>query len=816
MNQNLWSRVLEFLKRKMWNRRWQRAATCLAAVAVFGVTYALVLPAITMTKEYPTLEAEETLVWSGEEMTVKVSAASLAGEAGKTVVLIADGEGADLSASYAFNEEGICVITDEAGKEIELHRSIREGKKNLVDYWFQLEANEETAFTLQLTDKVDPNRFAETVKAVKENGAEEDKATASNAVPAAAAVIAGPTASSSNAQKASASNATGSNADVAEANALTKSGDELIVTEVDDDGKFVEILDGAVINDLEAEEDDDGEQTEIVAELKFSAGIGEDYEAAVKDAEKNADKRGDAEIKLRWKDVIAQKSNDTELRYEGDGVSIAVYADELAGVPEGSVLQAAEVDPASAEYAEYFRRTKEALAVATGSNAGRVLADARFFDMELLDPDGAKVDLQTAVKVLVTFDETAVENDNDFFAIEFTDDGEKAFKNARTQKDALSFNTASISGLGIAETALRESRVLTASGKDYTITLSFGPEAGVPKASELMVSEVPAESEVYKDYVEKAAAALGDENVPAYMAFTRIFDLSIQKDGAPVVPEAAAAVQIEYEEASAQKLENLKGLSFSGGIVYTPETKVVEAEKDRRRIEFAADSITTLAVTEATKQKDLGKLKAQYGSYTIQLKYDDESVIPEDAVLQITEFEPSEEQREQMFRAYSESGNGRHIQMLKRMTFIKVEPVLGGEKEISPENKAYLSVRSDYAPGEGEDIFAAYLTNEKSVVLDMKDSAENPGPAEIGTAADGSCAIMTVFTTENINEVSEPSVSLEYEAEEHETEDDGVQIGEEVDNDLDAVETDDAEEETEEAAEEPEAEEQVPDAAEEQ
>ena len=57
MNQNLLSRVLEFLQRKMWNKRWQRAVTCLAAVAVFGVTYALVLPAITMTNVHPTLSS---------------------------------------------------------------------------------------------------------------------------------------------------------------------------------------------------------------------------------------------------------------------------------------------------------------------------------------------------------------------------------------------------------------------------------------------------------------------------------------------------------------------------------------------------------------------------------------------------------------------------------------------------------------------------------------------------------------------------------------------------------------------------------------
>ena len=121
MNQNLLSRVLEFLRRKMWNKRWQRAVTCLAAVAVFGVTYALVLPAITMTNVHPTLFAEQLSAWSGEELTVKVTAEAEEEGPNQTFVLKAEGEGADLSDSYTFDEKGICVITDEEGKEIELH-----------------------------------------------------------------------------------------------------------------------------------------------------------------------------------------------------------------------------------------------------------------------------------------------------------------------------------------------------------------------------------------------------------------------------------------------------------------------------------------------------------------------------------------------------------------------------------------------------------------------------------------------------------------------------------------------------------------------
>ena len=586
MNQNLWSRVLEFLKRKMWNRRWQRAATCLAAVVVFGVTYALVLPAITMTKEYPTLEAKETLVWSGEEMTVKVSAASPAGGEGKTVVLIAEGEGADLSASYAFNEEGICVITDEAGKEIELHRSIREGKKNLVDYWFQLEANEETAFTLQLTDKVDPDRFAETVKAVKETSAEESNATASNAVPAAAAVIAGPTASSSNAQKASASNATGSNADVAEANALAKSGDELIVTEVDDDDKFVEILDGAVINDLETEEDDDGEQTEIVAELKLSAGIGEDYEAAVKDAEKSADKRGDAEIKVQWQDVIAKKAASTKLVSYVNGATIAVFYDENAMIPEGAELFAEEIKEGSGEYDEFLAQTKDAMENATESDASRTVAQARFFDITILDADGNEVEPEAPVKVIVSYDETMIlEDEADLNVVHFKTDGTELFKpgtvEGGNEVKGFSFTADTLSVYGFFGLETLTGGTLSAAGNGYEINMTYGPEAEFPKGAKLQVAEAVAGSAEYEEYYQKVLEVSGMTEKPAY-TLERLFNIYILSEGQEVQP--AAPVQIEI------RLDQLKSAAEDGSTIVddTLSYSEVHAAKTAERIEAAA------------------------------------------------------------------------------------------------------------------------------------------------------------------------------------------------------------------------------------
>lgn len=484
MNQKLWARILEILRRKLRDRRWQRAITCVAGAVVFATTYALILPAITMTDNHPTLSAEQTLAWTGDGLTVKVSAEAESSGGAKTFVLIADGEGADLSPEYAFNEEGICLITDEEGNEIELHRSIRKedeaqagmtaaavknaaGKNPKVDYWFTLEAGSRTSFTLDLKDEIDESRFAETVEALKqsteaEKATESDagksetaesKATASNADKTDAAGKA-----EDEAVKASASNAvkaSSSNADVEEANALAKTEEEKIVTEQEDDGGFVEILDGAVIDDLDhSGEEDDGEQTEIVAKLLLSAGIGSDYQDAVDDAEKGADKRGDAQVMFQWKDVIAKKAAEPKLMARVDGATIAVFYDVNAGIPEGAGLTVREIEENSAEYEEYLEQTKTAAAKATGSDARKAVAGARYFDIKIFDAEGVEVEPQGAVKVVITYDEAvSVERDSDLNVVHFKDEEPETIRPASVgegeEVGGISFTAESFSVYGV-------------------------------------------------------------------------------------------------------------------------------------------------------------------------------------------------------------------------------------------------------------------------------------------------------------------------------------------------------------------------------
>ena len=574
MNQNLLSRVLEFLRRKMWNKRWQRVATCLSAVAVFGVTYALILPAVTATRSYPTLSAEELSAWSGDELTAFVNAENTEDSGEKVIVLTAEGEGADLSDLYEFNNEGVCVVTDKSGAEIELHRVVRaeDTNKNRVFYWFRLEAGQETSLALDLADRQDASRFAQTVEAVKEAAKENKEAEAENMAsasdaPKAAAAAAGAKKSTASATASNAgSRGTASNAvsgdDIAQANAYAKSEEEKIQTETDDDG-FVQISDGAVVDDRpdsEKAEDQEVAETEIVASLKLSAGSGETFDDAVKDADKNADKRGDAQLTFTWKDVtlqdaeIAHPDLSTEL---DDGTTFTVFYDRTAGIPEDAVLTVTEIEKGGAGYEEYFAKTGAAVA-ALEENAGLGLRDARIYDVRIENADEDLVDILTPVRLMVTYADTmSIDEESSINLVSFNTYEPRAYSPGAVEGGdeiaALSFTADASAVYAVAEVGTLEAKVLTADGTGYNVTVSYGIDAHIPKGATLEVSEIPADSPEYEEYrsiAENAAVRAAGEEVGT----ARLFDIAIMYEGREVQPDVPVDVRIDFDD-SIEKAE---------------------------------------------------------------------------------------------------------------------------------------------------------------------------------------------------------------------------------------------------------------------
>lgn len=507
------NRVSGYLGRKRRNRKWHSFLTCLAAVVVFGTAYSLILPAITMTKEHPTLAAEVLEGWSGDELSVRVNAETETSGREKTFVLVARGEGADLSPSFVFDEEGVCTVTDEEGQEILLHRTVREDQPDAVDYWFTLPADTRTAFTLDLTDKTDPDRFAKTVKAVRdeftgdgqENG--EARATASDAQPREyekATPSAASAATGSNARKASSSDA-----DIREANAAAKSEEELIRTEVADDG-HVEILDGLVVNDLEDQEEA-VESTELTAFLKVSAGFGNDYAAAVRDAGRNADKRGDAELKFTWKDIAEKKAAEPDLSAVCNGAVIALYCDSDSGIPADASLSVRELEEGTDEYRVLAESAGSAVASAAEDGTEKQVSHARFFDITILDGEGNVIEPDSRVKVVITYDQAVtIEGDGELNVVHFPGNSENTAEVLATEVliETGAEGSADVEGFSF----MAES--FSVYGLVYTVDFTY-EDAGIsiPGGTQMLLSQLLVMLDIDVDIAEVESVEFTDSHL---------------------------------------------------------------------------------------------------------------------------------------------------------------------------------------------------------------------------------------------------------------------------------------------------------------
>lgn len=96
-------------------------------------------------------------------------------------------------------------------------------------------------------------------------------------------------------------------------------------------------------------------------------------------------------------------------------------------------------------------------------------------------------------------------------------------------------------------------------GEDFTVTVTFGPEAGIPDDAQLVVREILAGTEEYEAYYQQAVDALvagmAVEVEPPQISFARFFDISFILDGMILEPAAAVDVQIRYSESVAVKEE---------------------------------------------------------------------------------------------------------------------------------------------------------------------------------------------------------------------------------------------------------------------
>ena len=136
----------------------------------------------------------------------------------------------------------------------------------------------------------------------------------------------------------------------------------------------------------------------------------------------------------------------------------------------------------------------------------------------------------------------------------------------------------------------------TYAGEDYTVTVTYGPEAEIPEEAELIATEYAKDSERYQERYAEAAELYGWEEDRSDSI--RLFDIGFYVDGVEVEPAAGVQVTISYPQ---QQAANYEVIHFGEEIeTLAPESVTGEAGQE---INFTLDhfsAIMLLALDAAT------------------------------------------------------------------------------------------------------------------------------------------------------------------------------------------------------------------------
>lgn len=212
----------------------------------------------------------------------------------------------------------------------------------------------------------------------------------------------------------------------------------------------------------------------------------------------------------------------------------------------------------------------------------------------------------------------------------------------------------------------RITQTYEAEAKDYTVSVSYGPEAEIPEGATLKVTEYPKDSEVYLERYEKVSELNNWEEDKKEN--TRLFDIGFYLEEEKVQPAAEVEVKIIYsnqEENTTYSLmrfltaeeiqilgEEVEEKDKIKTIVSTASYADGSQEIDFRENTFSdfmivaepekkeeAEEVKEVEAVEETTQTDLFTKTYEGDDYTVTVSYDAKAEIPEEAELKASEYE---------------------------------------------------------------------------------------------------------------------------------------------------------------------------------
>lgn len=287
--------------------------------------------------------------------------------------------------------------------------------------------------------------------------------------------------------------------------------------------------------------------------------------AANTEEEKSEDKdvkSEDQEDKAEEKTEDTEKAEARTLKVDQADYTVEVDCPAEANIPKDAKLKVREIKKDSDEYQDYYEKAMKA--VASGDETD--ISFARFFDISF-EVDGKEIEPEAKVEVKITYDDKVeVPEKGKVKSVHFGNKTEvlDVKTNEKNGKmDEVKFDADSFSVYAIVGTETLTGDVLTADGKTYTVTVTYGADAKIPEGASLKITEFDESSQEYAE-----AKALVTEKKKAENKFFDVssmgldaLDISIvDKDGKEMEPAAPVGVKIERkslpENVDEQDLQN--------------------------------------------------------------------------------------------------------------------------------------------------------------------------------------------------------------------------------------------------------------------
>ena len=113
-------------------------------------------------------------------------------------------------------------------------------------------------------------------------------------------------------------------------------------------------------------------------------------------------------------------------------------------------------------------------------------------------------------------------------------------------EDTLRFEGQGVGTYALVSLQAIRARVIAASGETYEITVTYGPEAGIPDGAELRVREILADERAYAKNVKATNETLLAQGAPEVVNPAQ-FDISIVANGVEVEPAEGSVVNVEVK-----------------------------------------------------------------------------------------------------------------------------------------------------------------------------------------------------------------------------------------------------------------------------